>query len=408
MPAPRAVPFPLLTAGVALVLAAGLAGPSVHAQGATSASSSCASAAGRVLEVGPGKPYALPSAAAAAAQAGDVVRIAAGDYRGDVATWRASDLAICGDGGRARLYAEGRSAQGKAIWVIAGDRVIVEDIEFRDAKVPDRNGAGIRAEGAALAVRRCAFIDNENGILGGRPGATIVIEASEFARNGAGDGQSHNLYIGRVDRLEVRASWFHEARIGHNLKSRAKETRIENSYFMDGPTGTSSYLIDVPDGGRVFLRGNLLHKGPRADNPNAIAFGAEALFWPDNALEMVHNSVVVTYPGGAFLSLPRPLGSQTVTLKANLFAGTAGTQLIAAGGFAEGALRQSGNRTVDARELAGAERIDAPRFWSAALFAMPALPEPADTAYRDDAPQPFRLRPLAGPARFAGALQSPP
>lgn len=47
----------------------------------------CDNAPGRVLLVGPGKTYIVPSAAAAVAQAGDVVRIDAGDYRGDVATW---------------------------------------------------------------------------------------------------------------------------------------------------------------------------------------------------------------------------------------------------------------------------------------------------------------------------------
>jgi hypothetical protein len=39
----------------------------------------------------------------------------------------------------------------------------------------------------------------------------------------------------------VRASYFADARIGHNLKSRAAQSVIENSYFMDGPNGTASY-----------------------------------------------------------------------------------------------------------------------------------------------------------------------
>src|SRR6185503_10180279 len=113
----------------------------------------CDTASGRVLEVGPGRTYATPSAAAAAAQAGDVVRIAAGDYHGDVATWRAANLRICGMGGRARLFADGKNAQGKAIWVIAAADVVVDSIEFHGVTVPDQNGAGIRAEGGNLTVR---------------------------------------------------------------------------------------------------------------------------------------------------------------------------------------------------------------------------------------------------------------
>ena len=46
----------------------------------------------------------------AAAQSGDTIRISAGDYRGSaaVAQWTAGNLTICGVGGRARLFADGR------------------------------------------------------------------------------------------------------------------------------------------------------------------------------------------------------------------------------------------------------------------------------------------------------------
>jgi hypothetical protein len=181
---------------------------------------------------------------------GDVIKVSAGDYVGDVATWSANNLTICGAGGRARLFANGKNAQGKGLWVIQGRDTVVDSIEFHDAKVPDQNGAGIRAEGPNLSIKNSGFYNNENGILSDN-GGTISIDRSEFARNGFGDGYTHNIYVGAVDRLNVTASYFHEARIGHNLKSRAKETHIENSYFMDGPSGTSSYLVDFPNGGVV-------------------------------------------------------------------------------------------------------------------------------------------------------------
>ena len=77
---------------------------------------------------------------------------------------------------------------------------------------------------------------------------------------------SHNIYVGTAGKLTVTNSFFHEARIGHNLKSRARENRIENSYFMDGPAGTSSYLADFPNGGAVYLRGaSRLWLGPGDD-----------------------------------------------------------------------------------------------------------------------------------------------
>jgi hypothetical protein len=375
---------------------------------APAAVGACAGAAGgAVLEVGPGRAHAVPSAAARAATDGATVRIAAGDYRGDVAHWTASRLTICGVGGRARLHADGQSAQGKAIWVVSGTDVTIEAIEFHGARVPDRNGAGIRAQhGGALVVRDSGFYDNENGILGGGPQATITIERSEFARNGHGDGYSHNLYVGSVASLTVVASSFREARVGHNLKSRARENRIEYSHFADGPTGESSYLADFPDGGVVVLRGNLFHKGPRAQNPHAIAYGAEGLKHPLNTLTMLHNTVVVEPPGQAYIRA-HP-ATAAITLGANLFAGAADTTLLA-GGVPAGRVAREANVTVDAALLPRAGRIESPDYWPdvQALDRL-ALRTRVDAGLTADSPRPFVLRPLTGPARYAGALQSAP
>jgi hypothetical protein len=361
-----------------------------------------------VLQVGPGQAYATPSAAAAAARDGDVIKIAAGDYRGDVATWSASDLTICGVGGRARLYADGQNAQGKAIWVVAGRDITIENIDFHDARVPDNNGAGIRAEHSGfLVVRGSGFFDNQNGILSTNdPSITVTIAGSEFARNGYGDGFTHNIYIGQIAQLTVRDSFFHEARVGHNLKSRAAETHIEDSYFMDGPSGTSSYLADFPNGGVVYLRGNLFQKGPQAENPNAIAFGEEGLIWSANTLEMVHDTVVMTRTGGNFLFVPE--AAQSVRLTANLFAGT-GSPALLTGGFALGNARQTDNVTSQAANLPGADNLTQPSFWpNAALLAQARLSDVPDPSYVSDAPAPLRQRAITGASRVAGALQAAP
>lgn len=359
-----------------------------------------------MLEVGAGKTYSVPSAAAAVAQAGDVIKISAGDYRGDVAAWSASRLTICGTGGRARLYAAGRNYGGKAIWVVNGSDITIDSVEFHDASVPDQNGAGIRAEhGGTLTIRNSGFFNNENGILGGYGNASVVIEGSEFARNGYGDGYSHNIYIGEAALLSVSNSFFHEAKIGHNLKSRAQQTRIENSYFMDGPSGTSSYLADFPNGGRVYLRGNLFHKGPNADNSIAISYGAEGLKWSTNTLEMVHNTVVITRSGGSFISAPS--GTQSIKLTANLFAGTNSPSLLS-GGFASANVVSAGNVTSTASNFSGADNIASPNFWpNATLQALIGLGSVLDASYAKDSPRPLSTRTVSSPSK-AGALQAAP
>lgn len=387
--------------------------PAVAATPAPSAprATACDATSGRVLAVGPGKAYATPSAAAQVAREGDMVRIAAGEYRGDVATWTANRLTICGDGGRARLHADGRSAGGKAIWVVAGADITIDSIDFHGARVPDHNGAGIRAEhrSGELRVLNSGFYDNQNGILSAAGPVAITIEGSEFARSDTGTlaALGHNLYIGRIDRLTVRRSFFHEAVRGHNLKSRARVSLIESSYFMDGPSGRSSYLTDFPDGGQVMLRGNLLHKGPLAENPTAIAYGAESMAaWPTNTLALSHNTVVMTRSGGFFLRAPA--STPSLRLTANVWAGTGSPGLIT-GGYAIANAAQADNRTAAATAFPDADRLFAPSFWpTAAVQPALVLSGLPDMAYTHDSPHPYVLRPIAGGGRLAGALQAAP
>jgi hypothetical protein len=242
-------------------------------------------AAARTLEVGPGQTYARPSEAAAAARDGDRVVIAPGEYF-DCAVWQQNDLTIEGISGGA----EGRGTvitdkpcQGKALFVITGNRVTVRGLTLQRARVPDGNGAGIRAEGQDLLVERVRFLDNQNGILAAdQPRSTLIIRSSEFLRNGTCEQAcAHGIYVNRLALLRVERSTFRTTRQGHHIKSRAMRTEVVDSDIADGPDGTASYLIDVPNGGAVLIRGNRLEKGPKAENHRAaIAIGAEGVDRP--------------------------------------------------------------------------------------------------------------------------------
>jgi len=213
----------------------------------------------RVLRVGPGQELDRPSAAAKLARDGDVVEIDAAIYKGDAAVWRQNRLTIRAVGGRAQVRADGAHAEGKGIWVIKGDGTTVEGIELSGAKVPDENGAGIRLEGTGLTVRDCFFHHNENGILAGANAASdVVVERSEFAHNGFGDGQAHNLYIGAVRSFTLRFSYVHHALVGHNVKSRALQTVVTYNRIMDEKDGRSSYAVEFPNGGGAVVIGNVV------------------------------------------------------------------------------------------------------------------------------------------------------
>ncbi|MCG3147921.1 MAG: hypothetical protein PCFJNLEI_01362 [Verrucomicrobiae bacterium] len=266
------------------------------------ASATGAGETGRLLQVGPARAFKTPSAAAAVAKDGDTIEIEAGEYPGDVAVWSANRLTIRGVNGVAHLVAKGKSAQQKAIWVIRGNDTTIEHIEFSGCRVPDHNGAGIRQEGAGLVVRHCSFHDNEDGILtGANPNSDILIEYSEFHHNGHGDGLSHNLYIGRVRSFTMQFCWSHHASVGHLVKSRAETNIIRFNRLMDEQAGNSSYVIDLPNGGKSFIIGNLIQHGPHAENGVAISYAAEGAKNAVQALYVVNNTYVNERPHGSFL-----------------------------------------------------------------------------------------------------------
>ena len=275
----------------------------------------------RIWRVGPGRSLKQPSAAARVAADGDIVEIDAGTYDGDTAIWRQNGLTIRGVHGRAHLRANGAHAEEKGIWVIKGANTTIENIEFSGAVVRHQNGAGIRLEGPGLTVRDCYFHHNENGILtGAHRESDIVVEYSEFAHNGFGDGYSHNLYIGTVRSFTLRYSYVHHAVVGHNVKSRAVRNEILYNRIMDENDGRSSYAVDLPNGGLSYIIGNEIQQGPRTENNAIVAYGAEGLKNPVNELYFASNTVVSDLPADArFVYVEGK--ADVVLLVNNVFAG---------------------------------------------------------------------------------------
>lgn len=271
--------------------------------------------------VGPSRTYTAPSKVASLVADGDTVAIDAGTYEADVARWSANDLVLVGVNGYAHLKANGTAYGGKAIWVIAGNNTTVERIEFSLCRVPDKNGAGIRQEGANLTVRRCFFHNNEDGILAGDNAASdILIENTEFADNGFGDGLSHNLYINHVKSLTFRYNYSHGALVGHELKSRAHRNYILYNRLADGPEGTASRSIDLPNGGTAIIIGNEIQQGPKSENSNIIGYGLEGLSNPTAHHLVVTNNTIVNEKGnGSFVNQQN--GTALCRMYNNIFAG---------------------------------------------------------------------------------------
>lgn len=258
-------------------------------------------------QVGPTRELKRPSQAAALAKNGDTIEIDAGLYLHDVASWPQHGLQFKGIAGRAHLEAMGDNAEGKAIWVIKGNDVLVENIEFSGSTASALNGAGIRFEGTNLTIRNSHFHNNQMGILTGvNPLSEIRIEGSEFNDNTVDYRRhgklGHNIYIGHIKRFTLSHCYVHDANTGHNVKSRASENYILYNRIGD-ESRASSYLVDLPDGGEAYLIGNQFHQSIQSENQAMLSFAAEHnQAAPRQTLYLVNNTLVNDRPDGVFLN----------------------------------------------------------------------------------------------------------
>lgn len=344
------------------------------------------------------------SEAAALAQDGDVVEIEAGDYRGDVAVWEQSRLTIRGVGGAARIYADGRSAEGKAIWVIRRGRFDIANVDFIGARANDGNGAGIRFEGGQLRIAHCLFWDNQMGLLTGGEGtpldATLTIESSEFAYSHVDGRWGHNIYVGRIAEFTLTGSYSHHAGRGHLLKSRARRNHVLYNRLTDETGGRASYEMDFPNGGLVRVVGNVVQQQPETDNSTLIAYGEEGYVWPENRLAVSANTLVndLRYGGTFIWAVPGPIA---VVSANNL--------LVGPGGYRAGKLLQVWNDVhAEWEDLQRPGRQDYRLRDGGGRFA---YREPPDAAQREQLSpraqytEPLAVRALGAPPRVVGGLQ---
>ena len=240
-----------------------------------------------------------------AALPGDQVILAPGIY-GEGATISTPGLVLRGEPG---AHLRGHAVEGKAALVVKAAGVLIEGIECSGIAVRDNNGACIRIEGDDLTVRDVYFHDNQQGILSGPGGGVLLVEDSLFERNGFG-GQAHGVYVGRP----VETFVFRNNRVlattgaGHGLKSRAHRTIVEGS-IIAGLDGQDSRAIDLPEGGQVEIRNNVLQKGPNSDNAQMIGLALEGPLHQANETLIEGNLLLFdTLPTGIVQSLGRALG----------------------------------------------------------------------------------------------------
>lgn len=287
------------------------------------------SASAATLSVGAGKTYATPCKAFAAAKDGDTIEVTAATYSGDVCTIKQNNLTIRGVNGRPKIDAAGKNAADKGTWVIDGNNTTVDNFEMYGSTVMDGNGAAFRVEGSGFTLRNSFIHDNQNGILSNSSATSdILIEYTEFGYNGAGDGQTHNLYIGHSKSLTFRYNFSHDANVGHNLKSRASTNLIAYNRFSSTPPGITgstpsgqpSYEIDIPNGGTSYVIGNVIEQPYSNQNQNILAYAEEGLTNPASDLYIINNTFLNDASDGTFMFISGNSKTPAI-VQNNIFAG---------------------------------------------------------------------------------------
>lgn len=231
-------------------------------------------------------------AAVEAAQDGDTIVLAEGIYT-DGASLNKNHITIEGQG---HVVFDGAAVEGKGTIVTKGSYTTIRNIECRNTRVRDRNGACVRHQGEHLLLDHVYFHDSEQGILTGNDAGLVQVHNSRFENLGAG-GRAHGIYTGGGELEIVRSLIIRSRGQGHEVKSRARRTVIRESVIASFD-GDDSRLIDIPNGGELIVENSVLAQGMNSANGNMIGYGFRGLRETLNKMTLVNNVIIGERPQG--------------------------------------------------------------------------------------------------------------
>jgi hypothetical protein len=232
---------------------------------------------------------------------------------------RANDITIRGvtvNGKRPvlRLPATGASNNtlGQSIvYVDAGNRITLENLDIDGGTAGSVGRSGVFVSAASNVTLRDVAVHGfrrarGNGVFStGNTSGTLLFERVQLFDNGGDGGPEHNAYINAsvVDpNFTVRMinSYSTGVYYGHLFKSRAQNTVLEGNYFrgtkpLPGESIAEAFLVEIPNGGRLTMRNNILAKDASGDGSNGgfVFYAAEGV--PDSrplSVLIEHNTFV--------------------------------------------------------------------------------------------------------------------
>lgn len=201
---------------------------------------------------------------------------------------RANNVWLTGD---KKTHFVNAAIENKAAIIVSGQNVTIETIECSGISVYTNNGACIRQQASGLTLRNVYFHDSEQGVLQAHGTGDLLIEFSRFERLGH-SGRAHAVYSHGTN-LIIRDSFFIAAKDqGHEIKSRSKNTLIENT-LISSAESNDSRLIDISDGGQLTISNSILHQGKQSVNRQLIGFALENMGRKREQLIKIHDSLII-------------------------------------------------------------------------------------------------------------------
>jgi len=213
------------------------------------------------------------------------------------------------------------ATHGKGLILAQGNDLMVENIECRNIKVRDGNGACIRLEGKNLTLNHVYFHDSQEGVLEtSKEYGVIQINNSRFERLGY-NGQAHGIYTNKA-KLYIYQSLFVATKSqGHAIKVRGSKLVIDRS-IIASLSSDDSRLIDMPNGGALVVKNSLLEQGPNSVNGQVIGFAFEGIKYKDNSIYLNENLIYLDRLGSdKLLAIPTIKGAIEVEQSNNIIIG---------------------------------------------------------------------------------------
>ena len=268
-----------------------------------------------------------------------VISIAPGTYTNDTAEVDRPVTIQAAVPGSAVVLKETAPLPNEKGILLAFASLTVDGLTFQNAAISNDlggNGAGIRDQDTTdydtLIVRNSIFINDQMGILTSNSSTdNVVLENNLFMNNGNPDINyfGHAVYIGPANSLIASRNEICGTNIGHDIKSRASINLVQNNLLYDGApdpnqpgcnVGSTSYALDLPNGGQATVTGNTMVQGPATQNPIMFAYGEEGLIYSVNSIIFSHNKMKNSGVSGAIAIYDNPNAPVPVQGSNNIFA----------------------------------------------------------------------------------------